>query len=293
MGTQISNKAVKYVIYDIVSKGGMFINLNSISIDMIRLKARVDVETWDKLAQKVVMDPEVYSWVDNRIQFYRYNHVYRKGEKGSFYFAYRHNSEKCMRKFSLVVEFNPNKCLVDGYLRELLLMLGKNYIVVSADVAYDFMGLDIRDVILEKSMKKRVMVLSYGGDDMTYYVGLGNGRVKVYNKAKEEGMEGIKWTRFEVSWQINMARNMLPLWEVSENGPKIYTYSQRSIVEDKTLRALLYAVEQGYPVNELTRSYKKKVLELLESRTEINIDYLKGKEVLIKTIEEIEGKVYA
>ena len=41
---------------------------------------------------------------------------------------------------------------------------------------------------------------------------------------------------------------------------------------DKTTLALLYAVQHGYPIKELTRSYKDKVKKLLEGGSRIKFD---------------------
>ena len=40
--------------------------------------------------------------------------------------------------------------------------------------------------------------------------------------------------------------------------------------QDKTLMAILYAVQNGYPINELSRAYKTKLKEMFEGGYEIN-----------------------
>ena len=145
-----------------------------VSVDMLRVKSRISLNVWDRIHRRLILDPDIDCWVDSKIDSYGYNYVYRKGEAGSYYFAYQHNSEKRSNfKFSLVIEFNPNKCEIKGLLRQLIDLLGENFEVVSCDVAWDFFDMDIRFISIDKGKKKVFKTFDYGGDDLTYYIGVG------------------------------------------------------------------------------------------------------------------------
>ena len=48
--------------------------------------------------------------------------------------------------------------------------------------------------------------------------------------------------------------------------------------------ALLYAVQSGYPIKELTRTYREKVKNLLEGGSKIRFDSKSATQVLQQTI---------
>ena len=258
-----------------------------VSVDMLRLKSRIPLSVWEGIHKRLLLDPDIDWWVSSKIDSYGYNYVFRKGEAGSFYFAYQHNSEKRSNfKFSLVVEFNPSKCEIKGFLRQLLDLLGKDFEVVSCDIAWDFYDMDIRSISIDKGKKKAFKVFDYGGDDITYYIGEGDGRVKIYNKAREEKVEG-RWVRYEVTWYVKQKLSNIEFWYPREEAPKLYYYSQQELCFDPTLDAIMYAVERGYPLNRLSRRYKEKALKCLKARSEVNIDFKEGRKKLLDLLNYI------
>lgn len=258
-----------------------------VSVDMLRVKSRIPLNVWDRIHQRLILDPDIDWWVDSKIDSYGYNYVYRKGEVGSYYFAYQHNSEKRSNfKFSLVIEFNPNKCEIKGLLRQLIDLLGENFEVVSCDIAWDFFGVDIRYISVDKGKKKVFKTFDYGGDDLTYYIGEGDGRVKIYNKARKEKVEG-KWVRYEVTWYVKEKLSNIEHWYPREDAPKLYYYLQQELCMDPTLDAIMYAVERGYPLNRLSRRYKEKALKCLKARSEVNIDFREGRRKLLDLLNYI------
>lgn len=62
-----------------------------------------------------------------KISDYRHNWTYSVDEDGengrikySYYLAYKHNTEKPGIKFSLILEYNPNKCEGDAMLNTIM-----------------------------------------------------------------------------------------------------------------------------------------------------------------------------
>lgn len=51
-----------------------------------------------------------------------------------------------------------------------------------------------------------------------------------------------------------------------------YIFSFSDFNRDKTTMALLYAVQSGYPIKDLSRSYKSKIEKLLEGGSSIKFD---------------------
>jgi len=258
-----------------------------VSVDMLRIKSRVPLNVWDRIHGRLLSDPDIECWIDSRINCYRYNYVFRKGDAGSYYFAYKHNSEKQGNfKFFLVVEFNPNKCELKGLLRQLIDLLGEDFEVVLCDIAWDFYDMDIRSISVDKGKKKVLKTFDYGGDDITYYIGEGDGRVKIYNKAREEKVEG-SWVRYEVTWYVREKLSNIEHWYPREDAPKLYYYSQQELSFDPTLDAIMYAVERGYPLNRLSRRYKEKALKCLKARSEVSIDFKEGRRKLLDLLNYI------
>ena len=101
--------------------------------------------------------------------------------------------------------------------------------------------------------------------------GKGDGRVKIYNKKIESNLSiAGDLTRVEISRSIDD----FPIVEIKnfnygENFPYIYLSNyiySLSDYKDKTLLAVLYAVQSGYSIKDLTRDYKRKIKNLLEGR---------------------------
>lgn len=122
------------------------------------------------------------------------------------------------------------------------------------------------------------------------YIGKGDGRVKIYNKKRESDLAitGVM-TRVEVSRQVDDFR-IYEAKYLDYDGifPNIYlanyVYSLSDYSKDKTLMALLYAVQSGYPMKELSRSYRCKVKELLEGGYKLKFDKECVRHVLRQTL---------
>lgn len=77
--------------------------------------------------------------------------------------------------------------------------------------------------------------------------------------------------------------------EIKNKGQKYHNFIKPlfyslSDYEDKTLFALLYAVQNGFPIKDLSRVYKKKIKNLLQGGYKILFDERSATQVINQTI---------
>jgi len=142
--------------------------------------------------------------------------------------------------------------------------------VKSVDVAIDI-PMNINDLKVDK-MSKRIYRLHKepGIDNYTHYIGKGYGRVKIYNKAREMGMPDMDLTRLEITLEVNRGYNDIRKYEMDSELPIVYLSSTEGL--EGTLRALMYAVEEGYPMEQIPRKYKEKLRQVFKEKSAIEID---------------------
>lgn len=249
------------------------------SVDMVRLRTRIPDDFMKNFVEiKLDYEPSVKYWTNYNLEQYRhnwrieqqnpYNGVY------SYWLGYHHNSSKDKEKHDLVIEYNPNKCPIDGMLELILFKFyaSKEIEVVSLDIAMDF-EVNISYLLIDKFRKNKMKMITggKGEDDITYYLGESDGRIKIYNKARELGIEG-DLTRYEVSKKINeKIKDILsPTFQFKANIPPIGYLTSQPI--DKTLEGLLWAVKSGYPITNLSRRHKEKVRQYIDENTELKFD---------------------
>lgn len=264
------------------------------SIDMIRLKTYLTYSVfteiefrfktcWKNFIKKYYTTPQ-------QKQFF-YNYVIEVGEGQSFWFGYCHNTERRSfyenAQYNFTIEFNPNKLKDNKIIMYLLNLSGKWYLK-SYDLAMD-LKISILDLITDMSNKRKIYIMSYGFDNKTIAAGKGDGRTKIYNKKAESNLDiQGELTRVEISREYeDMPINDIKFFKYDNNFPIIYLnnylYSFNDY-NDKTLFAILYAVQNGFPVKDLSRSYKNKIKNLLEGGHKIRFDNKTAGDVLRKTI---------
>ncbi len=132
-------------------------------------------------------------------------------------------------------------------------------------------------------------MFSKGGEDRTYYIGRTNNRIKIYNKKIEKGLD-YELTRLEITSQLDYEVNMIDFYNYNVTLPDLYLnnylYTFKDY-EDKTLLAVLYAVQSGFNLNDLSRRYKDKVKNLLEGGYKINLENEYCTEVIKKCIKHV------
>lgn len=116
-------------------------------------------------------------------------------------------------------------------------------------------------------------MFSQGGENRTYYMGRTNNRIKIYNKKVESNLDR-EMTRIEITSKLdNVTMRNYMLYNYNVELPKLYLNNYLisfNDLEDKTLLAVVHAVQNGFPLNDLSRRYKDKVQQrLLEGGQQI------------------------
>lgn len=294
-------------MYDFIKKTGIYLDTavesnNMIySIDMLRLKTYITYDVYNSVDfyfRTYHKDKIKRYWIDDRKQCFKYNWSIEIEEGMSFWFGFCHNSETKLPEsmspeYNLTIEFNPNK-LQDDKLVLYILGLSGFWKIVRYDLAID-LKLNIKDLIFDKSGKRKFKVISNGFEDKTVYIGSsGTDKfVKVYNKKHESGLNIVgDLTRVEITKEVNsFPVQDIAFWEYDNFFPDIYlnnyVYSLSDLdyrKKDKTLYAILYAVQNGYPLNDLSRQYRMKIKDLLEGGYNIRFDSTSSNQALRRVI---------
>lgn len=262
------------------------------SIDMVRLKTRVKSYDLSSLMRRLSFDSRVEYWQSFNFKDYHHNFRIQETEEFSYYLGIEHNMKKTELKKDVVIEFNPNKF---EYSSDSLLFwvlfhyYYDDFVIVSVDVAVDIY-VDINSLYFDRNYKRKY---KYFKSDLgvTHYFGEGDGRVKVYDKKKEQESKGKKvdrenWTRIEYSIKVN--ENISNISKFYKKIQLVDIYKMSNIeVKDRTTRALLFAVNNGYDIKELSRDYRKKIKDII-SQEKINISEEKINETIKKYFEKYE-----
>lgn len=274
------------------------INDNNIiySVDMIRLKTYITYSKFSELEffLKVNYSDKIKKmWLSDRIMCFKYNYNIELEEGKSFYFGFHCNNEKIKYfkpdvEYNFTIEFNPNK-LKDNSLLLYILSLSGDWYLKSLDLACD-LKINILDIITSDTGKRTQKVVSNGFDDKTIYIGTGDRRIKIYNKKRESKLDiQGDLSRVEISLQFDDFRLIdIKLFKLPVDIFPVlflnnYLYSFRDY-DDKTLFAIVYAVQSGFPVDNLSRVYKEKVKSLLKGGQRIKFSKKIADEVIRRTV---------
>lgn len=246
--------------------------VKSFSIDMIRLKTKIFVDYFQAFHDAYSLEPRFTVFYSSNVKDYRYGYSIAF-DNTSVWIGYLHNSEKVNQlSHYLVCEFNPNKIdFRDPIFRDIILrFFSGNYQIVSFDFAVD-LDVDINNVYYVRG-GRHVKIFDYGGSNKTIYIGERGNRVKIYNKAIEQGLKGRNWTRIEYSFKCNISNSFMVLSDFSLSSfPDIYVVEQLPAIDDLTLKALFYAVMSGYPIDDLSRVYRAKIKKIMSSLYKLEI----------------------
>ena len=259
------------------------------SVDKLRLKTFISYNDFCEIEYflKVVHSDKIKRfWISDKKSNFRYNYNLEIEEGKSFSIHFMHNSEsvsyhKDFKLYNFTIEFNPNK-LKDNSLLLYILDSFSNWLLRSFDLAIDI-PISILDLIIDKSGKRRFHTISNGGDDVTFYNGSKDtdGYMKIYNKKKESDLPiPGELTRVEVSrkYEDYDIKGIVTYDFGEQYLPNIYlnqyviSLSDIQNKKDKTLLAVLYAIQHGYPINDLSVVYRKKIKELLKGSSKIKFD---------------------
>ena len=221
------------------------------SIDMIRLKTYIDYDVYSNLnfyLNTYYKNTIEKYWISDRKMMFKYNYQIEVEEGRSFYLGFHHNNEKDVEfgLHNLTIEFNPNK-LKDNILIQHILNLSGDWFIRSYDLAVDI-KCNILDLIFDKGLKRHVHTFSNGSDDITYNIGKGDLRLKIYNKKRESKLDITgDLSRVEISRELDD----FPVREVKfldwglDNFPDIYLNNyiySLSDYKDKTMLPIIYAL---------------------------------------------------
>lgn len=265
------------------------------SVDMIRLKTYISYSLFSEVEFRFNTCWEDYvekKWTSGRAFSFFYNYNIKIEDGISFYFGFLHNSEKRSDsdslKYNFTIEFNPNKVQDNKILLYLLDLSGEWYIK-SLDMACD-LKINILDIIYDKGLKRSVMTISNGFDDKTYRIGKGNGHVKIYNKKRESNLDiDYDLTRVEISMEYDDfdVKNMILYKFDKKVFPELYLQKycySFSEYKDKTMLAIMYAVQNGFPINELSRAYKTKLKNMLECGHKIKFNHIAATQAVTRIV---------
>lgn len=270
------------------------------SIDKIRLKTNITYQDFKNLESffRIYYNDFIKKfWVSDKKSSFHYNYNIEVGEGKSFIFQFMHNSEsinydKIEKVYNFTIEFNPNKLKNNFLILYILNSFGRWYLR-SFDLAIDI-PINILDILFDKKNKRSYKIFSSGGDNMTYYIGTKekDGSIKIYNKKKESDLNIVgNLTRIEISRKYdNLDIVGIKNYDFGNQFfPSIflnqYIFSFSDITtKDKTMLAILYAVQSGFPLSELSRRYREKIESMLESGAKIQFDKKIANQALLQCI---------
>lgn len=307
----ISNKGGKRVENDILGKKLIEIqkeiNLKSLknnvySVDMVRLKRRTYDDEVQEFFNKYSCDSNVKYWETSKFKSYRYNWLFQAvdpfGNQQSFWCGYCHNAERKSNKHGLIIEYNPNKCEFMPYLWQILCRFFHEQWfveVVSVDLACD-MPVNILNLSYSIDGRGGVVrkLFDYGSDNKTYYIGEGDGRKKIYNKGRELGLKDVDLTRFEISLDANQMLYQTDDFEFPKDKLiEIYNLEnyQYRLDINGTDRALIYAIMNGFPINELPRTKRQKIEQILSESAGNTLDSIQFQNAYILYFKQLKDTI--
>ena len=266
------------------------------SVDMVRLMVRLRPGEFQTIFDYQVRMPDMSYYMSSRAKDYRYNVVVKKNDY-SYWMGYRHNSGK--DNFDFVLEYNPNKVrndllvnyILDNYFNKVTCYdIRYSPRVCSVDIAVDI-NVNILNCLLFKQTKGRYMFYSGStgrADDFTVYIGKGPGRVKLYNKSIESGLN-YDLTRYEVSLKLNKPLQNIRMVKVDvEKSPILKIIDMKMGIDAETRATLSGFLQEPYLINQLSQYKRKKYREMIENCIDFRLD---SREIEKKIIEYIDNNM--
>lgn len=271
-----SVKSLYFNDFNVVDK-----NNYSYCVDMIRLKTEISLNEFEqKIKSRLLFYRScIEQWTSSRINEFYYNFNYND-DNCSFWFGYISNKnanalQNSDKPRNFTIEFNPNKCK-DNNLLVSILQSCNNWTIKSIDFALDVETNILNLCGFDKQRKSYFKTIDNGESDKTYYMGVKNNRVKIYNKKIESNLDVLDLTRIEITKYLD-----LPIQEIKdfEFGyfPDLYFNDYQldftDLMQDKNLSALIFAVNHGYMLHDLSRYDREKVKNYLKQKKPIEIDF--------------------
>lgn len=173
------------------------------------------------------------------------------------------------------MEFNPNKMTELDITVYNYFINQFPFVVKRFDLAVDI-PLNINNIVFSDIYKKSFSLFYNDYNNKTYYIGKGDGHIKIYNKKIESDLD-YELTRFEVTKECDILLNdgkedYKHYTDIDFKFPYLATtpFSTKSIEDDETLDAVLFAVNNGFPYKKLSRRYKSKIGRELVGLSDLN-----------------------
>lgn len=244
------------------------------SIDKIKLEFLwVKTDRVQSFLDRLSMSDYTLYYESKKLTSCKHNFKWGEGD-GAVYLGVIPNWENEDRSDkNIVLEYNPNK--VDPFLISELVWL-KNIPkvcikVMNFDVAVD-MPIPYNTVrMLKRDVREYQCQIGHREVETQYLGELGHNHVKLYNKAKEQKIKDINWTRFEITCKkINSFSTTLKEFEELLKIPMLYyVCAQMSLSEfeqlNDTTRIILESIIADINVLNTIKEYKtrKKYEKLL------------------------------
>lgn len=244
------------------------------SIDKIKLEFLwVKTDRVQSFLDRLSMSDYALYYESKKLTSCKHNFKWGEGD-GAVYLGVIPNWENEDRNDkNIVLEYNPNK--VDPFLISELVWL-KNIPkvcikVMNFDVAVD-MPIPYNTVrMLKRDVREYQCQIGHREVETQYLGELGHNHVKLYNKAKEQKIKDINWTRFEITCKkINSFSTTLKEFEELLKIPMLYyVCAQMSLSEfeqlNDTTRIILESIIADINVLNTIKEYKtrKKYEKLL------------------------------
>lgn len=231
---------------------------------------------------------------------YAYNLHFGHGD-GAVYIGYRHNSTNAKltkERFHMKVELNPNKHNFEDY-KELWISLRdfRNFrkTIKSVDIAFDLLGVSISAIVPVSVTGKTAN--RYQG---TFYFGQrgSHGFVRIYDKAKEEGLKDIEKTRVEFTISFSEPVTFQIFQAVSEYD--VFDKYIISVVEyekyDCEMACILFALQHAFrSLKDFTRRKQEKIKKALRGTERIDFKsvFSEQKNIVFQTVKKIINFYYS
>lgn len=272
---------------------------NSYCIDKLRLNCKITNEFFlNRIENHIsVLGSNVSSWFSTKVDGFKNNYTISDASGNSFWMGFISVAETLRaeegslhnpkRRFNLCVDFNPNKVGHIKFLKYLLSLRVDNYSkkpieweLRICDLAFDIKTNILNIGGINKYNKRELKTFDKGGDNKTYYIGSEKNRVKIYNKTIESELdEDLTRIEMTVYFKNTSCNEIFKLRTLDIKAfPKLYlkTYQLNTddMEIDSTLNAILYAVNHGFPIHDLSRRYKDKVMQYENEKEPIVISSL-------------------
>lgn len=224
---------------------------------------------------------------------YFYNLHVGQGD-GAVYVGYRHNSvnpKLARERFDMKLELNPNKHDWEKYKSFWICMSdfrGLRKGVKSIDLAFD----------IDRPISRIVPVSTTGKDPNkirgTFYFGQrgSHGFVRIYDKAKEEGLEGVDKTRVEFTICFEDPVTLQVFKSISEYG--VFEDYIISVVDfdkfDAEMACVLFGIQHGFrSLKDFSRRKQEKIKKaLLETeRIEFQSIFERRKSEIVDMVKRV------